>query len=362
MYSSLASTAPASIAAVANGNAIVVNGLTRGLMVYGGTTVHPLGITAGPTFAATTAASPQYYYVDSVQVLAGGENYRSPPGVTISGVTGAKAIMLGDEVDSVTITSSATTHTAAPAVSFDSSAQANNASLRAILKGKVTAVNVRASTAYYTSRPTVTFGTIANVTTVRAAEGMGVLAWASAAATSGRLVGVVLTDPGIYTWEGSSIAAGTFPVTASRPTGAGYVNGAAELTVDSGAVISSVTFTAGTNYAAAPTPSFTPSGPTKRGGGAVALVDLNNTTSISAVTLISGGADGLLSTTANSRISQLIGVGRLLEPYQCGSPWLSSWRRRWVMDQRQWRWRWCRSLTCGWLCSNGPWRCSWACQ
>lgn len=288
IYSGVATTVPVSMIPASNGNVYVVNGLTRGVVVVGGTTALPIGVTAGPTFSAASTAAPQYYFVSGVEVLEGGENYRWPPTVTITGVSGAKANLLGDSLSDVTITSSATTHTAAPALTLAAGAQATNASADPILRGQIGGIQV-AGGAYYQTAPGVTISAATNVTTLRSAAARAVVTYATLGATSGPVTGIILTDPGLYEWHGTSLAAGDPAITAALASSP--LLGSATLTVDAAAVVSSVAVAAaGSDYSSPPTVRIVPAGPTKRGDGSICLADLQGTTSVAAIDVIAGGS------------------------------------------------------------------------
>lgn len=283
------SSVPLSMAPAAGGRVYCVNGQQRGFVIVGGTTAYPIGVTAAPAISIATTNSPQYYFVSSVVVLNGGENYSTPPSVSINGVTGEKAVLLGDRVVSVQFTTSAKTFTAAPAVNF-SGGQASNAAATARLRGSVSSVRVNPFYAYYTSPPTVTFSAAANVTAVRDAQGRGVLNFASAAATSGQLASIVLTDPGIYEWTGSSISEGGRPVSATVSAGL-TGTGTPTLTVDSTAgVIAIAAQSAGSDYSKAPAVSVAAKGPLQKGSGVVALASLSGTTGVATYDVLGGGS------------------------------------------------------------------------
>lgn len=283
------SSVPLSLAPAANGNVYCVNGKQRGFVIVGGTTAYPIGVTAAPAVSVATTNSPQYYFVSSVVVLNPGENYSTPPSVSIAGLTGAKASLLGDSVSSIRFTTAAKTFTSAPAINL-SGGQANDAAATARLRGSVSSVRVNPYYAYYTVPPTVTFAAAANVTAVRPATGRGVLNFASAAATSAPLAAVVITDPGIYEWTGTSISEGARPVSATVSaaiTGTGLPT----LTVDSTASVIAITASvSGTDYSKAPLVSVAAKGPLQKGSGVVALASLNGTTGVASYEVLGGGS------------------------------------------------------------------------
>lgn len=289
MITGLAATTPVSIAVAAAGNAYVVNGLARGNVianVSASLTAYSIGVTKASTISAASVTSPMYYYVAGVQVKAGGENYRSPPAVSITGVTGAKAVLLADSVADITIVTSATTHTRPPGVAISTSAQASNAAVTATMKGRVVAVRVSPYSGYYSSAPDVTFTAGGSVTEVRPARARGVLTYSSLAATSGRLAGAVVTDPGEYTWDGAGVSGAVLSATVSPPL-AGSTPG---LVVDASAAVNAITISnSGTDYTSAPAVKFTSTGPNKRGAGAIALASLDGTTQVASLSLAAGG-------------------------------------------------------------------------
>lgn len=301
-----ASTAnPVSLAAAANGNVYVATGAGRGGVIVGGTTFHPIGVPAAQSITATTVTSPLYYFVSGVEVREGGDNYGSPPVCTVSGVTGAKAEMIGDSVASVAFVTSATTHTAAPAVAFSTTQQAANASAQAILRGSVSAVNIGGS-AYYSAPPDITVTTTSGVTQIRAARARGVLTFSSLAATSGLLRGAVISDPGLYEWNGVTVAAGSAPLAASVPSA---IAGSPSLEVQATAAVTSVTITsAGTGYSTPPIVTFASRGPSSRGSGAAAIASLNGKTSLQAVSMSFNGSDydGAVAVTLSSPQAQAV--------------------------------------------------------
>lgn len=283
------SSVPLSLAPASGGSVYCVNGQQRGFVIAGGTTAYPIGVTAAPAVSIGTTNSPQFYFVSSVVVLDPGENYSTPPSVTVAGLSGPKALLLGDGVASIQFTTSAKTFTSAPAVSL-SGGQATDAAAAALLRGSVASVRVNPFSAWYTAPPTVTFAAAANVSVVRTATGRGVLNFASAAATSAPLAAVVITDPGIYEWTGTSISAGARPVSATVSaalTGTGLPS----LNVDSTASVIAISAqSVGTNYSKAPAVSVAAKGPLQKGSGVVALASLNGTTGVAEYEVLGGGS------------------------------------------------------------------------
>ena len=283
------SSVPLSLAPASGGSVYCVNGQQRGFVISGGTTAYPIGVTAAPAVSIGTTNSPQFYFVSSVVVLNPGENYSTPPAVTVTGLSGPKALLLGDGVASVQFTTSAKTFTSAPAVSL-SGGQATDAAATARLRGSVASVRVNPYYAWYTAPPAVTFAAAADVSVVRPATGRGVLNFASAAATSAPLSAVVITDPGIYEWTGTSISDGARPVSATVSaalTGTGLPS----LNVDSTAsVIAISSQSVGTNYSKSPAVSVSAQGPLQKGSGVVALASLNGTTGVAAYEVLGVGS------------------------------------------------------------------------
>ena len=298
-------TTPASFAPASNGRVYVVDGNARGVVVVGGTTAYPIGITAPSQVSVTHSSSPQYYFVSSVQVIDGGENYGTPPAVSVPGVSGGQAGLLADRVVSVTFTTSAKTHTKAPGVSF-TGGQATSASATALMQGRVSSVRVNPFSIWYSTPPAVTFSAAANVTAVREAQGRAVLTFASAAASSGKVAAVVITDPGVYTWEGASVS--DRPITATIAAGTG---GTPSAVVEASAAVLTVSAqTTGSGYSRAPSVTITPDGPLKKGKGAVVLASLDGTDGVSSYFVAGGGAayDGAVSVDLASDKAKAVAV------------------------------------------------------
>lgn len=311
-----AATQPLSILPTADGKIYAVNGVHRGVH-YGGTTVYPIGITQAQGVTATTSASPLYYYVAGVEVISGGQNYYSAPSVSLTGVSGVKAHLGGSEVSRVTITTSATTHLAPPAVSF-SGGQASGAAATPVLEATVTGVHIVYGGGYYSEPPAVTFYAASGVTESRAAHGFGVLNVATGA-TSGFLSGVVVTDVGEYQYTGS-LASRARPVAATvTPPLAGSTP---VLHVNTNAAIDSVTVSSGgTNYMTPPRLRFITRGLNRRGAGADAdvLVSGGAVTSVS-LKRFGSGYDGTVQVQFQNEAAKASPVmaPRLAGKYLCG--------------------------------------------
>lgn len=281
IWTGLTTAAPVSLAPTAEGKVLGVNGFGRGFVAVGGTTAYPIGITAAPTVAAASVTSPAFYYVSGVEVVRGGENYYAPPAVVISGVTGARAAMVGDAVGSITITTSATTHTVAPAVSIGG-AQAGGAQASAAVRGGVVAVNVQGGAGTFSSPPAITFTPASGVTALRPAQARAVLQFATAGATQGPVTSVVIEDPGIYEWTG--IASGAAPVSAAA-------TGGLSLTPQVSGVVTAITLSvSGSKYTVAPSVILSADGSAREGSGAAAVADLQGTTTVKAIQLLTGGS------------------------------------------------------------------------
>lgn len=311
-----ASTAPLSILPLSNGKVYAVNGVQRGIY-YSGATVYPIGITQAPSVTASVITSPQYYYVTSINIKSGGQNYFRPPGVGVGGVVGAKAYVDNGQVTRVAFTTSATTHLGPPAVTF-SGGQASGAAATAVLEATVSAVHIYYGGGYYSDPPTVTFYAKTGVTESRAAQGFGVLNIA-AGATSGRLSGVVVTDVGSYQYT-SGLASQARPIGAT--ISAPLYGSAPGVQVDSNAVIDAVTISnSGTNYVSPPRIKFTPQGANRRGGGAagVAAVTAGAVTSVS-LSNFGAGYDGRVSVqfVSDEAIAAPAMMPRLSGKYLCG--------------------------------------------
>lgn len=314
-------TRPLSILPASSGRVYAVNGVQRGFAYVASTsggTVYPIGITAAPAITASTSASPLFYYVSSVEVTDGGQNYFAPPTVTIGGVTGAKATLAGSEVGRVAFLTSATTHTTPPQVVL-SGGQASGAAATAVMEATVTGVQIGYTNGMYATPPTVTFYANAGVTESRAAKGYGVINVA-AGATSGPLSGIVLTDGGEYQYTGS-LASRARPVGAY--VSAGPIAGVTPLLhVQTTAVVDSVTVSkAGTNYASPPQVLFSTRGLRRAGGGAaaVAAVSSGGVTSVT-LTNFGSGYDGSVAVEFANAPAQASAVmaPRLAGEYLCG--------------------------------------------
>lgn len=316
LYSNVTTVAPVSMTPVSSGNVYGVNGLQRGFVLAGGTTGYPIGVTAAPAITATSVISPQYYFVASIEVTSSGENYTSPPTVSIPGVSGARVLLDGTAVGRITFTTSANTYTTAPAVTL-TGGQASGATAHAILRGSVSSV---AASGYskFTSNPDVVFTAATGVTAVRSAAARAVRQFAKLTATSGPVVSIIVTDQGQYVWNGQAIG-NNAPVTAQLQIGTSTYN---ELVVTSSAAVSAVTVVSGgTGYSEPPSVSFFPKSPLGRGGGASALVGVSGG-SVNDFSLITNGNgyDGGVQTVIESdkAIATAVLAPRMAGKYLCG--------------------------------------------
>ncbi len=281
LLTGLTTTVPVSLAPTAAGNVIGVNGYGRGFLVVGGTTGFPLGISAGVTVAATTV-TPAKYYISGVNVVRGGENYYAPPGVSISGATGARATLIGDSVGSITITTSATTYAGAPPVAISGN-QAAGALATATLRGGVVSVGVRGGSSYSTP-PAVTFAAAGGATAIEEAQARVVLRRSTSGAANGLVTSALIEDSGIYEWNSSSLGANVSPA-------AGTATGGLVLRPRVSGVITAVTLSSGgSQYTVPPTVTFEPAGNRREGSGAAAVASLNGTSAVASVELLSPGA------------------------------------------------------------------------
>ena len=313
------SSAPASMVPTSQGNVYGVNGQQRGFVVVGGTTAYPIGVTAAPVITAASTASPQYFYVASIDVTSAGENYNSPPTVVISGVSGAKAELDGPELARVTFTTTANTFTGPPAVAL-TGGQAFGASANAVVQGAVAAINLEFGNAWYFTPPAITFFPAAGVTAVRPAQARSTLTYTSFAATTGRLASVVITDRGVYQWSSATLGDGARPVSATASTGIGGVTPA--LAVESAGALQSISITSGGSfYSTPPTVTFSSRGPLKKGGGAEAIAAVTGT-SVSGCTLmaVGSGYDGAVAVgfENDAATATAIMAPRLSGKYLCG--------------------------------------------
>lgn len=336
---------PHSLIVAADNIVLGVNGLGRGVR-FDGVTVAPIGITqpkglTAATSMATTGATYNnatlYYSVLEVVVEDGGANYYTRPTVTIAGVSGAAATVSNGAVDSIAITTSATTHTTNPTVVI-SGGQGGpwNTGIQGVglLRGGVNNVQVNAGTALYAvnSPPAVTFTAATGVSEVRAAKGYAVLNASGPLSTSAPIASIVITDSGHY--ETTS----AFNVTATSTGGSTYyiaasstarpvlcsVTGGATLVADFSGVVTGATVLTGgdgNNYAVPPAISLRSLGPTKAGEGAAADAQITNgkLTGLS-VTQYGGGYDGLVEAVVTQENATAIAVmqPRLAGKYLCG--------------------------------------------
>lgn len=316
IWTGLTTVAPVSLAPSADGRVLGVNGYGRGFVAFGGTTAYPIGVTAPPAVSASTTTSPQYYYVSGVEVVRGGENYYAPPNVSINGVTGARATLIGDAVGSISITTSATTHTGAPAVSISGN-QATGAAAKATVRGGVVAVSVRGGGSYSTS-PAVTFTAAGGVTEVEPAQGRIVLSRATYGAAQGLVTSVLIEDPGIYEWDGSALGVNARPVSATA-------SGGLALRPQVSGVITALTLTSGgADYSVPPAVVITSQGNLREGGGAAAVASLAGTSAVTAIDLLSpgNGYSGKVSIAFQSERATAVAV---VQPRLAGK-YLLGWR------------------------------------
>lgn len=310
---------PASMAPASNGNLYAVNGTGRGTVVVGGTTAYPIGVTAAMSITAASTNVPQYYYVASIEATSGGENYNSPPSVSVSGVSGARAILDGSQVARITFTTSASTFTSSPAVVL-TGGQASGASAKAVVRGNIASVNVYGDNAFYSSPPTVTFFAASGVTTIRAARARASLVYNSFAATTGKVASIIITDQGQYEWDSANLGEGARPVAATVSNG--LLGQAATLTVDCAGAIASITsVSGGTAYSTPPSISFISKGPLKRGTGASAIASVTggSVDSYTPITYGNGydGAVGVLIESDAAKATAIL-APRLAGKYLCG--------------------------------------------
>src|SRR5690606_7207089 len=112
------------------------------------------------TGAATATAEINAHKVVSIAITGAGENYSTPPTITIAappaGGTQATATCTVDngEIDAVTITNAGSGYTEAPAITV--TGDGDLAILTATLGGPVTAITVTAPGDSYVAAPTVT--------------------------------------------------------------------------------------------------------------------------------------------------------------------------------------------------------------
>lgn len=315
----ITTSAPMSLVPTSQGNVYGVNGLQRGVVVVGGTTAYPLGVTSSASITASSTASPQYFYVASIDVTTSGENYNTPPSVSISGVTGARAELDGAQVARISFTTSANTFTGPPAVAL-TGGQASGAVADVVVQGAVAAINVEFGNTWYASPPIITFAAATGVTEIRKAQARATLTYTSYAATTGRVAAVVLTDRGAYQWSSSALGAGARPVSATAA--AGLFGLSPSLVVESAGAIQSITMTSGGSfYSTPPTVAFISQGPLKKGGGAEAIASVTGTT-VSGCTMLTYGSgyDGAVAAqfTNDPAFATAVMAPRLAGKYLCG--------------------------------------------
>jgi hypothetical protein len=284
-------------------------------------TGYPIGVTAARTITATSDATTLYYYVSSIDVIEPGENYTSPPSVSVSGLSGARALLDGPSVGRITFTTSGDSYTSPPQVVI-TGGQASGAQAKVIVRGSVSSVNVDPSFAMYSSAPTITFyaSTASGVTEIRPAKGRAVVTFNRFAATSGPVTSIVLTDKGLYEWD-SSVLLTSRPVGATAVAGVGGIYSPA-IVVECAAAVNAITATTGgTGYSTPPSVSIISTGPLKKGNGAQSLAGVTNSTvNEYTLTTYGNGYDGSVRATVVSDPAVAIAVmaPRLAGTYLCG--------------------------------------------
>lgn len=320
VYTGLTTSSPASLVPTSQGNAYCVNGRGRGVAIVGGTTAYPIGVTAVATLAASSVASPIYYYVSSIDVTDPGENYTSAPSVTVSGLSGLRALLDGPALGRITFTTSDENFLSPPQVVI-SGGQASGASAKVIVRGSVSLVNINPNSGMYTAPPTITFvaNTANGVTEIRPAKGRGVVTYSSYKATSGPLTSVVLADKGLYEWD-SSLLGSARPVSA---TASGVTVGyTPTLIVECAGAVNAITaVSGGTGYSTPPSVSFIAGGPLGKGAGAAALASVTGSTvNEYTLTTFGNGYDGrvIASVKSDPAVAVAIMAPRLAGKYLCG--------------------------------------------
>ena len=316
----LTTTTPSSLVPTSQGNAYCVNGAARGVAVIGGVTGYPLGVTTARTITAASDATTLYYYVSSIDVVEPGENYTSPPSVSVSGLSGVRALLDGPLVGRITFTTSGDTYTSPPPVVI-TGGQASGAQAKVIVRGSVSSVNVDPGFAMYSSAPAITFyASTTAVTEIRPAKGRAVVTFNRFAATSGPVTSIVLTDKGLYEWD-SSVLLTARPVAATAAVGIGGVYSAAAVVECAGAVNAITATSGGTGYSTPPSVSFISNGPLKKGGGAQAIAGVTGST-VSEYTLATygNGYDGSVKATVASdpAVAIVVMAPRMAGTYLCG--------------------------------------------
>jgi hypothetical protein len=317
----LTTTTPSSLAPTSQGNAYCVNGAARGVAVIGGVTGYPLGVTTARTITAVSAAATLYYYVSSIDVIEPGENYTSPPSVSVSGLSGVRALLDGPLVGRITFTTSAEDYTSPPQVVI-TGGQASGAQAKVIVRGSVSSVNVNSNDTFYRAIPAITFAaaTLSGVTEIRPAKGRAVVTYNQFSSTTGPVSSVVLTDKGLYEWDSSVLLSGR-PVTAVAASATGYTSLPGMVVECSGAVSAITATSGGTGYSTPPSVSFISNGPLRKGGGAQAIAGVTGS-AVNEFTLTTygNGYDGSVRANVVSDRAVAIAVmaPRLAGTYLCG--------------------------------------------
>lgn len=323
-----ASTRPYSMAQGRNGNVYAVNGLGRGLR-WDGTTLWQIGVTAAPTISAASYApsDSKFYYIDDFTIEDPGENYVSPPSVSIVGATGPRVSVSGGGVDGLAITTSSTTYATSPYVTF-TGGQATGATLAVTCVGGVASVDLPyGAVGYFSSAPQISFAANPGVTVLRDAKAYGVINFATTGATSGRLAGVIVTDPGRYAVPADFINYAR-PLAVTSLIDADGANFSHLMTPRFSGFAATVAISAaGTEYTTPPTVEVFSAGEDTAGSGAVVECAVSGG-KITAATIVQPGSgyDGRLRCTVSSRPAQARATmrPRFTGRYLCGIRYVDS--------------------------------------
>lgn len=264
---------PLAFARGRNGDVYAINGENRGLRWDGiSAAVEQIGLTGPPTAPTVTAsATSPKYYLSAVHVTDAGNGYQTIPTVTFSGSGGAvaKAELLNGGVQRILLQDYGAGYTAAPDVTISApdgpGPGGSGATLTPVMAGRIASVTLTNVGSGYTSEPDVSVsgGSPTTAAILRALI-----------TDSGELAAVIIVNAGAgYT------AAPTISFSGGDGSGAAA-------TADVSFAIASVTVTAaGSGYRPAD-----PIRVTGSGGGAFLRPTVDSAGTVTAVTVVQGGA------------------------------------------------------------------------
>lgn len=300
-----------------SGDVYGVDGMGRGIRWDGqAATAYPIGLArpiAAPTVTATSTSSGQY--VSSIQLVRQGAGYNAVPAVVLTGGTptvsaSARAQMSDGRIDSVSIISGGRDYKAAPAVSFSGGYPSGESFTVGVIGGVESLEVVNGGTGYITTgttSPTVIFSTSQGLTDANAIVVIN---------SDGTIGGVSVLASG----TGATTTGVTATVTGGGGTGA-------VLRVNMSYRVSAVTVAnGGTGHQTPPVISFTPAVSDQVGYGAAATASVSGG-SITAVTVYAGG-DYSLPPTASVLDTRAEAVAVLSKPilgkYLCAVRYLDA--------------------------------------